>query len=160
MKKRKTSLNDNTIARNKKASHDYYFEETVEAGLVLKGWEVKSLRAGKCQLIDSYVVFKNGEALLVGGLITPLSTAVAYVTADPRRDRKLLLHKKEIERLQQKTQAKGYTCVCIALYWKAHMAKASIALAKGKQDHDKRAVQRDRDWQRDKQRIMKQTVSS
>lgn len=148
----------NTIALNKKAKHDYFIENKHEAGLTLTGWEVKSLRAGKCQLLDSYVIIKDGEAWLVGALITPLQTACSHVIANPRRDRKLLLHKREIEKLEYQSQAKGYTCVCTALYWKGYRVKAEVALAKGKQTHDKRASLKERDWKKQKERLMKHSV--
>jgi SsrA-binding protein len=157
-KKKKPKVTGNTIALNKKARHDFFLEDKTEAGVSLLGWEVKSLRAGKCQLLDSYIVFHKGEAWLTGALITPLDQASTHVVANPRRERKLLLHRREIERLMQKVQAKGYTCVCTALYWKNHRVKAEIALAKGKQTHDKRATAKDKDWAKQKERVMKHSV--
>ncbi|GGY37397.1 SsrA-binding protein [Bacterioplanes sanyensis] len=157
-KKKKPKVSGNTIALNKKARHDFFLEDKTEAGVSLLGWEVKSLRAGKCQLLDSYIVFHKGEAWLTGALITPLDQASTHVVANPRRERKLLLHRREIERLMQKVQAKGYTCVCTALYWKNHRVKAEIALAKGKQTHDKRATAKDKDWAKQKERVMKHSV--
>ena len=157
-KKKKPKVTGNTIALNKKARHDFFLEDKTEAGVSLLGWEVKSLRAGKCQLLDSYIVFHKGEAWLTGALITPLDQASTHVVASPRRERKLLLHRREIERMMQKVQAKGYTCVCTALYWKDHRVKADIALAKGKQSHDKRATSKDKDWAKQKERIMKHSV--
>ncbi len=157
-KKKKPKVTGNTIALNKKARHDFFLEDKTEAGVSLLGWEVKSLRAGKCQLLDSYIVFHKGEAWLTGALITPLDQASTHVVANPRRERKLLLHRREIERLMQKVQAKGYTCVCTALYWKNHCVKAEIALAKGKQTHDKRATAKDKDWAKQKERVMKHSV--
>lgn len=156
--KKKSQGNGGTIALNKKARHDYFIEEKFEAGLALTGWEVKSLRQGKVQLLDSYVDFHRGEAYLTGALITPLQQASTHTVCEPRRQRKLLLHKRELERLQQKIQAKGYTCVCTALYWKGVHVKAEIALAKGKQIHDKRDTAKDRDWAKQKERIMKHSV--
>jgi SsrA-binding protein len=146
---------NNTIAQNKKAHFDYHLEEKFEAGIVLQGWEVKSLRAGKVQLTDSYVLLKNGEAWLIGALITPLQTVSTHYVADPTRTRKLLLSRREIDRLIGATQQKGYTCVCTSLYWKGHLVKASIALAKGKQKHDKRETEKERDWNREKQRLVR-----
>ncbi|ASP37273.1 SsrA-binding protein [Bacterioplanes sanyensis] len=157
-KKKKPKVSGNTIALNKKARHDFFLEDKTEAGVSLLGWEVKSLRAAKCQLLDSYIVFHKGEAWLTGALITPLDQASTHVVANPRRERKLLLHRRELERLMQKVQAKGYTCVCTALYWKDHRVKAEIALAKGKQSHDKRATAKDKDWAKQKERVMKHSV--
>jgi SsrA-binding protein len=141
--------------QNKKARHDYFIEDTFEAGVVLQGWEVKSLRAKKSQLTDTYVLIKDGEAFLLGCHITPLNTASTHVVADPTRTKKLLLHRKELARLFSATQQKGYTCVCAKLYWKSHLVKAQIALAKGKQAHDKRATLKDRQWNIDKQRLVR-----
>ncbi len=131
-----------TIAVNKKAKHDYFIEERVEAGLQLEGWEVKSLRAGRAQLRDSYVLLKNGEAWLFGALITPLPTASTHIQPDPTRSRKLLLHGDEIAKLIGATERKGYTAVATALYWKRGRAKLEVSLAKGKKAYDKRAVER------------------
>jgi SsrA-binding protein len=155
-KKHKTP--DNVIVDNKRARFDYALLERFEAGVSLAGWEVKSLRAGKVQLTDSYVLIKDGEAFLLGAQITPLETASAHAVTDPTRTRKLLLHKKELAQIREATSARGQTCVCTRLYWKNHLVKASIALAKGKQSHDKRDTQRDRDWDRQKQRIMREAV--
>ncbi|MBY4677375.1 SsrA-binding protein SmpB [Marinobacterium arenosum] len=153
-KKKKTGNTSNTICLNKKARHEYSIEDKFEAGLALTGWEVKSLREGRAQLVDSYVVLKDGEAWLVGAHFTPLKTACTHVVADPTRDRKLLLHRREIDRLADATQAKGYTCVALALYWKQGRVKCEIALVKGKKLHDKRATEKERDWNREKQRAM------
>jgi SsrA-binding protein len=155
MARKKSKTAGNLIVENRKARFDYHIEEHLEAGLSLTGWEVKSLREGKIQLVDSYVLVKNGEAWLIGCQITPLQTASAHVVADPRRDRKLLLHRNELNRLTGRIEAKGYTCVCTRLYWKGHLVKADIGVAKGKQTHDKRATTKDREWQREKGRIMK-----
>ena len=152
-KKKKTP--DNVIAQNKKARHDYHIEETFEAGVVLSGWEVKSLRAGKGQLVDSYVLLKDGEAWLLGARIEPMNSASTHVVADPIRTRKLLLKQRELGKLFGATQQKGYTCVATKLYWKGHLVKAQIALGKGKQDHDKRASKKDQEWAVDKQRIVR-----
>jgi SsrA-binding protein len=157
-KSKKSKAPSGSIAQNKKARHDYFLEDKLEAGLSLTGWEVKSLRAGKVQLVDSFVEFHRGEAWLHGALITPLAEASTHTVCEPRRERKLLLHRRELERLQQKVQAKGYTCVCTALYWKGPYVKAEIALAKGKQSHDKRDSARDRDWAKQKERVMKHAV--
>lgn len=156
-KSKKPKVPDNTIVQNKKARHDYFIEDTFEAGIALQGWEVKSLREKKVQLVDSYVLIQNGEAFLLGCNITPLNTASTHVVADPGRTKKLLLHRKELARLFIATQQKGYTCVCTKLYWKNHLIKAEIALAKGKQSHDKRATIKDRQWNIEKQRAVRQT---
>jgi SsrA-binding protein len=153
MSKAKQEINT-TIAQNKKTRHDYYLEQFFEAGLMLDGWEVKSIRANKVQLVDSYVVFKNGEAFLMGAFITPLPTVSTHFTPDPIRTRKLLLNRRELEKLQAAVEQKGYTCVAVSLKWKGHLVKCDIALAKGKKDHDKRATEKDRDWAREKQRIV------
>ena len=144
-----------TIALNKKAKFEYSLHERFEAGLELTGWEVKSLRAGKGQLTDTYVLLKGGEAFLLGCNITPLTSASTHVVADPGRTRKLLLHKREIARLIGATQAKGQTCIPLAIYWKGHRIKCEIALATGKKVHDKRASIKERDWNRDKARVLK-----
>jgi len=145
-----------TIALNKRARHDYSLEQRFEAGLALQGWEVKSIRAGKAQLVDSYVLLRDGEAWLIGANITPLVSASTHVVADPQRTRKLLPHGKEIAQLFSATQQKGFTCVATALYWKGNKVKCEIALGKGKKQHDKRATERERDWQRQKQRVLKE----
>lgn len=146
------------IAENRRARHDYAIEERLEAGIALEGWELKSLRASKAQLVDSYVLVKDGEAFLLGANITPLSSASTHVLADPQRTRKLLLHRKEIARLFSATQQKGYTCIATELYWKGSRVKCQIALAKGKKQHDKRATERERDWKRTQHRIMKRSA--
>ena len=147
-KKPKKTQTSPTIALNKKARHDYHLEEKLEAGLSLQGWEVKSLRAGNAQLTDSYVLLQNGEAYLMGLHISPLKTVSTQT-------RKLLLHQNELSRLFNSVNQKGHTCVATALYWKGHLVKCEIALAKGKQAHDKRESEKDRDWQRQKQRLMR-----
>lgn len=152
-KKKKQNLS-NTIALNKRAKFDYFIEDRIEAGVMLTGWEVKSLRAGKGQLTDSYVFFKNGEAFLLGAQIQPLPTVSTHFVTDPIRTRKLLLNRREITRLIEAVEQKSYTVVATALYWKKHMVKCEIALAKGKKQHDKRDTEKDRDWDRQKQRIM------
>ena len=160
MSKGKPGSGPSTIALNKKARHEYHIHERYEAGVALLGWEVKSLRAGKCQLVDSYILLKDGEAWLLGAHITPLSTASTHVVADPTRTRKLLLHKKEIARLIGAVNQTGYTCVPLALYWKGNKVKCEIALVKGKQLHDKRATEKERDWNRQKQRIIREYANS
>ncbi len=153
--KKKTKPAGSTIALNKKSRHDYLLGERFEAGLVLEGWEVKSLRAGRVQLRDAYVLLKDGEAWLLGAVITPLPTASTHIQPDPTRTRKLLLHREELNKLIGAVERKGYTLIPTAMYWKKGRAKLEIALAKGKQTHDKRATERERDWQRDKQRLLK-----
>lgn len=155
MSKKKPKIPDNVIVQNKRAKFDYQLLDTFEAGISLSGWEVKSLREGKAQLTDSYVLMKDGEAWLLGAQITPLETASTHFVTDPIRTRKLLLNKKELAKILAATSAKGQTCVCTRLYWKGHLVKAAIALAQGKQNHDKRDTERDRDWDRQKQRIMR-----
>lgn len=157
-KKPKTS--PDTIVLNKKARHDYFIEDSLEAGLALTGWEVKALRAGRVQLVDSYVIFKDGEAWLLGAMITPLQTASTHFVTDPQRTRKLLLQKRQLAYLMGAVQQKGYTCLCLKLYWKNHLVKAEIALAKGKQLHDKRDTDRERDWNLEKQRVMRHSTKS
>jgi SsrA-binding protein len=158
MAKKKHKVPDNVIARNKRASFDYHLLETFEAGIALSGWEVKSLRMGKADLADSYVLIKDGEAFLLGAQITPLDTVSTHFVTDPRRTRKLLLHKRELAKILAATQQKGQTCVCTQLYWKGHLVKARIALAEGKKSHDKRDTQKERDWNRQKQRIIRDNV--
>ncbi|WP_269619933.1 SsrA-binding protein SmpB [Zhongshania sp. BJYM1] len=155
MSKNKSKNTSGTIAQNKKARHDYTLTDKFEAGVVLRGWEVKSLRQGKIQITDTYVILKDGEAFLLGCNITPLLTVSTHYVTDPTRTRKLLLHAKELSKLQEAVQQKGYTCVCTALYWKKHLIKAEICLAKGKQDHDKRETEKNRDWERQKMRIVR-----
>ncbi len=152
--KQKQNTNQ-TIAVNRKAQHDYFIEERFEAGIVLEGWEVKSLRAGKTQLDQSYVIVKGGEVWLLGGLITPLQTASTHIHPDQQRTRKLLLHQREIDKLIGNIERKGYTLIPLSLYWKGKHVKLQIGLAKGKKAHDKRASEKERDWQRQKQRIVK-----
>ena len=146
------------IAENRRARHDYAIEERLEAGIALEGWELKSLRAAKAQLVDSYVLVKDGEAFLLGANITPLTSASTHVLADPQRTRKLLLHRKEIARIFSATQRKGYTCIATELYWKGNRVKCQVALAKGKKLHDKRATERERDWKRTQHRLLKRSA--
>ena len=154
-KNKKPKNNENTIARNKRASFEYHLEDRFEAGLELQGWEVKSLRAGKANIADSYIFLKNGEAWLLGATIPPLDAASSHVICDPMRYRKLLLNKREIETLVGKVERQGYSIIPISLYWKKAWVKMSFALAKGKQAHDKRADVKDREWQVQKERMMK-----
>lgn len=154
-KKNKSTRGDSTIALNRQATHDYFIEERYEAGIVLLGWEVKSLRAGKLQIKESYVVLKNGEAWLLGSHISGLLSASTHVVVNTTRSRKLLLHGHELSKLIGLVERKGYTLIPLAMYWSKGRAKLEIGLAKGKQLHDKRATEKDRDWAREKQRIMK-----
>ncbi len=156
--KKKPKQPSNTIAQNKRARHDYHIEEKFEAGLVLSGWEVKSLREGKAQLTDSHVFLKNGEAWLLNAHITPLKTASTHVIAEPTRQRKLLLHKKEIGKINGKMYQAGHTCVALGLYWKNNRVKCEIALVKGKKEYDKRATEKERDWNRQKARVVRDHV--
>ena len=155
-KKRRKGADANTIVVNKKARHDYFIEDSVEAGLALEGWEVKSLREGRVQLREAYVILKDGEAWLVGAHITPLVSASTHVSADPVRSRKLLLHRDEIDRLVGAVERRGYTVVPTRMHWRRGRAKLDIGLAKGKRKQDKRATEKDRDWQRQKQRLLKE----
>ena len=145
-----------TIALNKKARHEYFVDERFEAGIALQGWEVKALRAGRLQLKEGYVLLKDGEAYLFGAHISPLSTTSTHVIADPTRSRKLLMHRRQIDSLIGAVERKGHTIVPLAMYWKNGKAKLEIGLARGKKQHDKRADSRDRDWQREKGRLLKQ----
>lgn len=144
-----------TIADNRRARHDFFIEDKIEAGLVLLGWEVKSLRAGKLNLSDAYVLFRHNEAWLFGAHISPLLQASTHVVADPLRSRKLLLNRRELGRLMGAVQQKGYTCIPLSIYWSHGMVKCEIALAKGKQLHDKRDSAKEKDWQREKARLMR-----
>jgi SsrA-binding protein len=151
-KQSKTS--PNTIAQNKRARFDYHIEEQFEAGMSLQGWEVKSLRAGKGQITDSYVFLKNGEAWLLNVQIQPINTISTHFVVEPNRQRKLLLNRKEIRKLEVATEQKGHTVVALALYWKGHLVKCKIAIASGKKQHDKRQDEKEKDWSRQKQRVM------
>jgi len=144
-----------TIAQNRRARHEFFIEEKFEAGLSLLGWEVKSLREGKCNLTDAYILLKGNEAWVIGVHIMPLLATSTHVVADPTRTRKLLLKRREIDRLQGEVQQKGHTCVPLAMYWSHGRAKIEIAVVKGKQLHDKRDAEKDRDWAREKGRIMR-----
>jgi SsrA-binding protein len=155
MTKKSPSNASATIAENRKARYDYFIEETYEAGLSLQGWEVKSLRAGRVQLKEAYVFVKDAEAFLFGAHVSALPTASTHVIPDPIRTRKLLLNRSELNRLVGAVERRGYTLVPIEMYWKNGRAKLRIGLAKGKKEHDKRATEKDRDWQREKSRLMK-----
>ena len=144
-----------TIALNKRARHDYQLEDRFEAGLALQGWELKSIRAGRANIGESYAVVRDGEMFLFGAQMTPLISASTHVVTEERRTRKLLMHRREIDNLIGRIQRDGYTVVPTALYWKGNKVKIELALAKGKQTHDKRQADKDRDWARDKQRVMR-----
>jgi SsrA-binding protein len=160
MSKKKESKNSagaqgKTIALNKSARHEYHLESRYEAGIALQGWELKSIRAGRMNMGDAYAMVKDGEIFLFGAQITPLIQASTHVIADDRRTRKLLLHRHEIDKLVGKVEREGYTLIPTACYWNRNKVKLELALAKGKQAHDKRAAEKDRDWQREKQRVMR-----
>ena len=155
MSKKHKPSSDNTIVLNKKARHDYFIEDTYEAGIALEGWEVKSLRAKSIQIKESYILLKSGEAWLHGAHISPLATASTHIKPDPVRSRKLLMHRNEIDRLIGAVERKGYTIVPVKLYWKRGRAKVEVGVAKGKQQHDKRNTEKDRDWDRQKSRLLK-----
>ncbi|MCZ6804636.1 MAG: SsrA-binding protein SmpB [Proteobacteria bacterium] len=155
MSKNKQSGGGKTIALNKKARHDYFIDERFEAGISLQGWEVKSLRAGKVQIVDSYILLKDNEAYLFGALITPLPTASTHVQTEPQRTRKLLLHRGELNRLIGAVERKGFALIPTALYWKNGKVKLELGIARGKKSHDKRETEKDRDWQRQKARLMR-----
>ena len=144
-----------TIAQNKKARFDYFIEDRIEAGLALQGWEVKSMRAGKAQLTDSFVIFRDGEAYLLGSHVAPLNTVSTHVIAEPKRTRKLLMNRREIDRLIGLVERKGYTLIALELYWSKNKVKVKVGLARGKKQHDKRDTEKDRDWQRDKSRALR-----
>jgi SsrA-binding protein len=154
-KKKAKRPTGNVIAVNRRARHDYFIEDQFEAGLALEGWEVKSLRAGNAQLTEAYVNLKKGEAWLVGAHFAPLKTVSTHITADPTRARKLLLHRTELDRLVGAVERKGYALIPLDLHWHKGRAKLSIGLGKGKKQHDKRSDRKDRDWQRQKERILK-----
>lgn len=143
------------IAVNRRARYDYFIEERFEAGIALMGWEVKALRAGRLQLQEAYVLLKDDEAWLFGAHVSPLPTASTHVQPDPTRSRKLLLHRRQIDSLVGAVERKGRTIVPLVMYWKNGRAKLEIGLARGKKEHDKRADTKERDWQREKARVMK-----
>ncbi|HLV47780.1 MAG TPA: SsrA-binding protein SmpB [Aliidiomarina sp.] len=156
MKSKKASTN--TIALNKRARHEYFLEDKFEAGIELQGWEVKSIRDGKVNIADSYVILKDGEAFLFGSHIQPLQSASSHVVCDPERTRKLLLKKRELSTLMNKVDREGYAIIATAMYWKKCWIKLEFYLAKGKKDHDKRDTIKDRDWAREKERMLKHKV--
>ena len=147
-----------SIVDNKKAFFDYFVEERIEAGLSLEGWEVKAIRAGRAQLKEAYVVVRGGEIALIGSHISPLLSTSSHVKADPTRTRKLLLHRKEINTLMGRVDRAGYTMVPLNLHFSKGRIKLEIGLAKGKKQHDKREAIKDRDWNRDKQRLMRHSA--
>jgi SsrA-binding protein len=158
MAKKKPAESNPSIAENRKARYEYAVEETYEAGIALQGWEVKSLRAGRAQIKEAYAFVKDGEAFLYGAHISALPTASTHVIPDPIRTRKLLLNRAELNRLIGAVERRGYTLVPLELYWKNGLAKLRLALAKGKAEHDKRATSKDRDWQREKSRLLKKST--
>jgi len=145
-----------SIVENRKARHDYFIEETFEAGIELQGWEVKAIRAGRVNLKEAYVIVKDGEIFLLGMHVTPLASASTHVHPDPTRTRKLLLHRREIDRLVGQVERAGYTLVPLDLHFSRGRIKTTIGLAKGKKLHDKRETEKERDWQREKARLMRQ----
>ena len=147
-----------SIAKNKKAFFEYKISEKTEAGLELQGWEVKSMRVGKINLTDAYVIIQNGEALLLGCHITPLNTACAHVVCEPERPRRLLLNKRELEKFQGLVDRQGFAILALNMYWKGAWAKLEIGLGKGKQEHDKREDGKQKDWAREKSRVMKDSL--
>jgi len=151
----KQASTERVIAENRRARHDYFIEERLEAGLALEGWEVKSMRAGRAQLSEAYVYVRDGEAFLIGAHLSPLRTVSTHKVADPVRTRKLLLHRNELDHLVGATERRGYTIVPLELYWKNGRAKLQIGLAKGKKQHDKRATEKERDWERDRARLLR-----
>lgn len=155
MNKPKTKSENSTIAENRRARFDYFIEERLEAGLSLEGWEVKSMRAGKAQITEAHVFVRNGEAFVTGAHVSPLTTTSTHVHANPTRTRKLLLNRGEIAHLIGAVERKGYTIVPLELYWSRGKAKLRIGLAKGKKQHDKRATEKERDWNRDKARLLR-----
>lgn len=155
MNKKSEKTTSSRIAENRKARHEYTLEDTFEAGIVLQGWEVKSLRAGKGGIADSYVIIKNAEAWLLGAQIVPLLSASTHIQPENQRTRKLLLNKKELQRLIGAVERKGYTIVPTVMYWKNGFVKVQIALAKGKKTHDKRQSIKEREWQRIQRRLMR-----
>jgi SsrA-binding protein len=144
-----------SIVENRKAFHDYFIEERFEAGIALEGWEVKAIRAGRAQLKEAYVIVSNGELFLLGAHVSPLPTASTHVNPDPTRTRKLLLNASEISKLIGAVERAGYTLIPINLHYARRRIKLEIGLAKGKKQHDKRATERDRDWKREQQRLLR-----
>ena len=157
-KKKNNGNSGSLIAENRRARHDYFIEERYEAGLSLQGWEVKALRAGKANISEAYVTVKDGQMLLLGATINPLKTSCAFVVCDPTRTRTLLMNRREINKLMGLAQRQGYTLMPLRLYWKGSWAKLEVALARGKQEHDKHDTIRERQWQREKARVMKKSA--
>ncbi len=155
MSKDKSKTTDPVIAVNRKARHDFFIEDRLEAGIELQGWEVRSLRAGRAQIAEAYVVIRNSQIWLLGAMIPPLPSASTHVQPDSTRTRRLLLHRLEIDRLIGAVERRGYTLVPLRLYWKRGRAKLEIGVARGKRKHDKRQDEKEKDWQRQKQRIMR-----
>ncbi|WP_119393435.1 SsrA-binding protein SmpB [Salinibius halmophilus] len=155
---KKKKLSPGNIAQNRRATFDFAIDERIEAGLSLQGWEVKSLRQGKVQLHDAYVIFQNGEAYLVGCEVTPLNTASTHVICEPGRAKKLLMHGRELDRCERAANQDGYTVVALNLHWKGPYIKCEIGIGKGKKAHDKRETMKDRDWKKQKSRIMKHSA--
>ena len=155
MGNKKPKKSENTIAVNRVARHDYFIEDQIETGIVLEGWEVKSLRNGNLQLKETYVMAKNGEVWLIGAHISPLGSASTHINPDATRTRKLLAHRSEIDRLIGMVERKGYTLIALSAYWIRGRAKLKIGIAKGKKYHDKRATSKERDWKRDQARMLK-----
>ncbi len=155
MASKKKKVPENTIAQNRKAKHDYFIEDTFEAGLCLQGWEVKAMREKKANLTDAYIILHNGEAFLHACHVSPLITTSTHIKAEPTRNRKLLLHNSELGKLIDAQQKQGYAIVPLSLYWVKNLVKLKICTAKGKQYHDKRASEKSKEWDRDKQRLMK-----
>ncbi|KHT58443.1 SsrA-binding protein [Photobacterium gaetbulicola] len=158
MAKKKPKQNSNTIAKNKSARFEFAISDEYEAGMELQGWEVKAIRSGKVNISESYVFLRNGEAFISGMQITPLNAASTHVVADPTRTRKLLLNRREIDKLMGAVNRDGETIVALSMYWKGSWVKLKVGTAKGKKLHDKRADKKDKDWQRDKARIMKSSL--
>jgi SsrA-binding protein len=158
MSKNADKASDPVIAVNRKARHDFFIEDRLEAGLELQGWEVRSLRTGRAQIAEAYVVIRKSEVWLLGATISPLPSASTHIVPDPTRTRRLLLHRGEIDRLIGAVERKGYTLVPLRLYWKRGRAKLEVGVARGKRKHDKRESEKEKDWERQKQRLMRHTV--
>lgn len=158
MAKKKSKTSSNTIAQNKKARHEFFIEDDIEAGIELQGWEVKSLRQGKANIAESYVFLRDGEAFISGMTITPLQQASTHVVADPTRVRRLLLSRRELDNLFGRVNRDGMTLTALSLYWSRSWAKLKVGVAKGKKLHDKRTDVKERDWQREKARVMKSNL--
>ncbi|UDG80585.1 SsrA-binding protein [Candidatus Hartigia pinicola] len=154
-KKKNYQIHSATIALNKRARYEYFIEEELEAGLSLQGWEVKSLRSGKANIVDSYVLLRDGKAYLFGAHFTPLNVASSHIICDPIRNRQLLLNQRELDALYGQVNREGYTIIPLSLYWKHAWCKVKIGVAKGKKEYDKRFDIQNREWQRDKERIIK-----